>query len=244
MFNLDKLLIDIKVKMTKVDVKKYDNIIFLGYNCETAYQFYRYYKFVNSSLFAWTNAVDINKALSQLERIGTEDFEYVPEFKMFKDNVSSICFHGKTSISDDFTEEELKEVIKKDYTDLVERTAYLKEKFKKQMADGGKNLFIRKIRMKELCEDPQKENLELEKLYEYINTNCKNKFDLLLIVEEKYKNLITIQKENLHIRAVRNFNSDACVMGDRNRDRYGWGMIFHEFRPMKKTKKRKKFKFE
>ena len=43
------------------------------------------------------------------------------------------------------SEEQLKEAIEKDHTDLIQRTAYLKEKFKKQMTDGGKNLFIRKI---------------------------------------------------------------------------------------------------
>lgn len=36
------------------EAKKYDNIIFLGYNCEVAFRFFRQYRFVDSSLFAWT----------------------------------------------------------------------------------------------------------------------------------------------------------------------------------------------
>ncbi len=63
-------------------------------------------------------------------------------------------------------------------------------------------------------------------------------------MKEKYKNLISIKKENLFVRTVKNYNSDACVGDDPNCDYYGWHMIFHEFSPMKKLKKRKKFKFE
>lgn len=239
-----ELSLFLKVKLAKVDAKKYDNIIFLGYNCEPAFCFYKSFKFLDSSLFAWSASIEINNALENFDKIGTEGFEYLTDVGMFKENVTSFLFHGKTELSDDITEQELEKIVAADSADLSQRVNYLKEKFKKQMLGGGKNLFIRKIFISNSCQNFQEVNGEIEKLYNHISKICQNKFDILLIIEEKYKEFITLKKENVYIRTVKNYSSDKAVIGDPDSDRLGWKLIFKEFRPKKKIKKKKKFKFE
>lgn len=60
------------------NVRKYGHIISLGYNCEFSYQFYLYHKFVEASLFAWSNTININNliyALDNFDKLATGDIK-------------------------------------------------------------------------------------------------------------------------------------------------------------------------
>ncbi len=59
--------------------KIYDHFIPLGYNCEVAYRFYKHFKFIDSSLFAWVyiNSFEhLMQLLKHPEDIAPGDVEY------------------------------------------------------------------------------------------------------------------------------------------------------------------------
>lgn len=79
-----------------VNVKKYGHFISLGYNCETAYQFFLYHHFVESSLFTWTNTINISNlifALNDLDKLSSNGVQL--KLPMWECLNTHIRFHGR-----------------------------------------------------------------------------------------------------------------------------------------------------
>lgn len=224
--------------------KKYDNILPLGYNCEIAYRFYRHFHFIDSSLFAWVYISSFEMlmhALQNLDKLAQNELIY--ENTMLKCKNSGIYFHGKTGASKFTGEKEHDEkLIADDIKELRPRITYLKEKFIKSANDGHSTLFIKKISAAE-ASDLSMHGKILE-LYDFLNNFSRNKFDLLLITEKSFYNDFLYDEPNIYTRYVEKYSPDSMVTDKKEGDKFGWDVIFTEFRPKKRVWKKKKLKFE
>lgn len=210
----------------------YGHIISLGYNCEVSFQFFKKYKFVESSLFAWVNTSNCDNliyALNNLEKLMSMGFKKA--FPMYVDIATGIYFHGKDG------KEDSESII---IDELTSRIMYLRDKFIKTAADGKKNLYIFKYPAHNFSQ--KKATEDITKLYNALTTLVKNKFDLLIISEKK--NDINISSfDNLFIRYVDFYTPEEAVT-TKPYDQKGYAKIFSEFCPDFKLEKKKKFKFE
>lgn len=225
-------------------LKVYDNIIPLGYNCETAFRFYVHYRFIESSFLTWVYIDDFDillNALNNLENVATDDFIY--EQALYKCVNSGIRFHGRTrdkALSEDNEESRL--LMAQDKEELRSRIKYLKEKFIKTASDGKKNLYAVKISKKDAERADIRE--KITKLYEFLNNFCKNKFDLLIITEKNYYQKLLFDEKNIYTRSVEKYAPDETVTDKKAGDKFGWRAVWTEFRPKKHVWKKKKLKFE
>lgn len=221
--------------------KKYDNIIFLGYNCEVAFRFFKQYGFVDSSLFAWTGVTleQLKYFLEKPETVG--EGEFTRSGHLLKCENSEILFHGRTNLANKvyyMNDEEFEE----EKTELRSRIAYLKDKFFKYSTNGKPTLYIRKVTKEDI------EDLEFHEkiiyLYNKLQTVCTNDFKLLLITEKDFYEKALFEEENIFTRYVMKYNPNADVTSRKLGDKLGWRIIFTEFQPAVKKKQTKKFKFE
>ena len=224
--------------------KKYDNIIPLGYNCEIAYRFYRYFRFIESSLFSWVYISSFSvlfNALNNIDIIASEDFIY--ENTLYKCTKSGIKFHGRMR-EEEFTDDEEKNKIlmEQDKAELHSRLNYLKEKFIKTANDGKKNLYIKKISKSEAEEENSYKNMY--EIYKFLKKFCKNDFDLLFVTEKSYFDKFIYSEKNIYTKCVEKYSPDDMVTDKRQGDKFGWNVIYTEFSPKKRVWKKKKLKFE
>lgn len=219
--------------------KSYGHILSLGYNCEVSYQFYKKYNFVESSLFAWVNAINIDNminAIRNTDKIVAGDVELAGV--MWRDANTGILFHGANS---DILHAD-NAAIQADKENLISRINHLKEKFKNAATDGKKNLYV--FKYKTTTESADVVTEKIMALYNALNKFCKNDFDLLIVMETGFVPSLHIENtDNLFVRRVQFFSDENDVTGGRC-DRRGWNKIFNEFKPNFKLPKTKKFKFE
>ena len=232
--------------LLKKNTKKNEHVITLGYNCEVTYQFFKYHKFIESSLFTWTNTININNlifAINNLDKIITGQLENVkPMWKCFNTNIH---FHGKAPMDIWLNNDNVDEnIVNGDKKELISRITHLKNKFIYTANDNKENLYIFKYFV-------QSENINdietnIKNLYYSLAKIVKNKFDLLIIFEKNkiYSNFQDkFENKNIYIRTVDFFAPEENVTG-KICDKKGWKKIFDEFKPNFKLKKTKKFKFE
>ncbi len=222
--------------------RKYDQIAILGYNCEAAFRFFRRWKFLDSSLFAWANSIDImtlTYALENLEHLGTEGFEYILPTRMWKCKKSGIQFHGKMKDyvgSPEKTEEQIAEDIK----DLTERIAYLKKKFLRYLTNDKATLLVYRIGDEATAPALDSKLDALEKALAKLGAkNCK-----LLIVTKRDTLHLMPTGENRIFRAVNKFSPPDDVTNRKEGDRANWNRIWSEFAPKTILPKKHSFKFE
>lgn len=211
--------------------KRYGHVISLGYNCEVSFQFFLKYHFVESSLFAWVNAVDCNRlimALQDLDVLTSKGFR--KSGVMYEDIATGIFFHGKNMGTEDAEKEELKN-----------RVLHLKDKFLETAQDGKKNVYI--FKYPSMKSDAKKVHKEIVLLYETLSKIIKNDFDLLIILEKDFCLDLKFDIPNLYIRRVDFFTPEERVTSEPY-DRKGFNKIFSEFNPNFKLPKTKRFKFE
>ncbi len=225
------------------NTRYYGHTLSLGYNCEVSFQFFLHHHFVESSLLAWANTINIDNVILALENpdiLCTGKVENCnPMWKCFN---TGICFHGKAPAKI-WNNNPSQEVIKADKDELLSRIEHLKQKFIQTGCDGKKNLYIFKY-------SPTSDTAEniiskINRLYEVLSRSVNNQFDLLIITEQGF----CPQLENLNnnpqifIRRVNFFTPEEAVTSKKN-DRRHWKRIWQEFRPNFKLSKTKKFKFE
>lgn len=229
------------------NAKKYDNIVFLGYNCESAYRFYRQYKFVDSSIFGWSYITfeQLKYALDNFSDIGSGNFEYEYDSYMFKDLNTGIYFHGKTPASA-FTkdDEQNKKMIEEDKLELKSRLEYLKCKFRNYATNGKPTLYVKKINRADSGEDFVNTRNNILWLLGCLETTCMNDFKLLLITEKDFYHKFLFENEKIITRYVEKYSPDECVTNKKLGDSFGWRAIFTEFQPKNIKKQKGKLKFE
>jgi len=229
------------------NIKKYGHIISLGYNCEVAYQFFKYHHFVESSLFAWSNTINIENliyALNNLDKLTTGEVQNaIPMWECIN---TKIRFHGKAPMNIWFSENTpTDDLINSDREELIARINHLKEKFIITSNDKKKNLYIFKYL---ILEKDTFENISkaITELYSALKNIVNNEFDLLFIFEESELFQKLKQEsfdKHIYLKSVKFFAPEDNVTGKIN-DTKGWKKIFDEFKPNFKLKKTKKFKFE
>lgn len=223
-----------------LDVKKYDHVISLGYNCEVSFQFFKKYKFVESSLFAWVNTETCQNLINALKHPDLLLSRGLREVEpMWLDIATGISFHGKTKRDGLETTEEIKQ-------ELISRIAYLKEKFFRTASDGKKNLYVFKyppITPVAGLDTADRLHSDINWLYEALKDIIKNDFDLLIILEKKTFPEISFDCGNLFVRYV-DFYTPADRVTSKPYDKKSYDRIFSEFRPAFKLPKTKHFKFE
>ena len=232
----------IKNIIKKYSHNKYDFIVPLGYNCEVAFRFWQVYKFVDSSLFAWTyshSIKDLIYALNNYNDILTGEIS-LPK-PLYECQNTHILFHGKENMQEWINNNYNLELIEKDKKELRSRISYLKEKLLKIFESDASKLFIYKISQNDIINTEI--NNYIEELYSFLEKNTKN-FKLLIVTEEKYKSNINIHKENLILKTVKKYSSDNAVTNKNEGDFKSWKRIYKEYRPSKIKIIHKKFKFE
>lgn len=227
----------------RLHAKKYVHIIPLGFNCEVAFRFYHYYKFLDSSLFAWTYSNSINDLIYALNNFNLIlSKKILDPTPLYECECTHIYFHGKLDMKLWLNGDGNKNLMNEDKKELIERVNYLKEKFNKCATDDKKTLYIYKVSENDSVHENINENII--KLYDTLKKLCTNPMDLLIIIEEDYAYKFLEEREHLYIRSVKKFNPEEDVVNPKKGDKFGWQMIFDEFRPLYKLKKEKQFKFE
>lgn len=221
---------------------KFDQIAILGFNCETAFRFYNRWGFLDSSLFAWANTIDImtlTRALERFDRLGKEGFEFHAPSRMWQCTASKIYFHGrmKAHAGDP---KPTAEQLAADLQDLTERVAHLKEKFLRYLTNEKTTLLA--YRLGDEAAAPALDNKinALEKALKKLGaTNCK----LLFVTTRKTLHLMPAG-ENRIFRAVNAFNPPDDVTSRKKGDSANWNRIWSEFAPKTILPKKHAFKFE
>lgn len=228
------------------NVNYYGHMISLGYNCEVAFQFFRRYKFVESSLFAWSYAwtlQDTLLALENLDRVGSAGFDAPNPLWQCKN--THVRFHAQQHSAAGNANSVDTAIWAQDLAELAPRVAYLKEKLKRTARDGKKNLYI--IKVKSVLPTPAELAIHIQQLAAVLRKLGPNEFDLLVVLEESFLPGLT-QKDfglsNVFLRRVHHFTPEECVTDVKSADAAGWNTIFKEFRPDFKLPRKKQFKFE
>lgn len=225
------------------NARRYGHVISLGYNCEVSFQFFQHYHFVESSLFAWSNTVNIDNLIHAVENPeilcrGTVE-NVNPMWKCFN---TDIHFHGRAPAKI-WNFAPAKEIIEADKQELLSRIEHLKSKFIQTGCDGKNNLYI--FKYPPIAETAENAVDKINRLHTALRHIITNRFDLLIITEQNFCPQLEQLNNNPHIfiRRVKFFTPEEAVTGKKN-DRKHWKRIWQEFRPDFKLPKTKKFKFE
>lgn len=229
--------------LKQFEYKKFKYIIPLGYNCETAFRFWQNYRFIDSSLFAWTFSYSISDLINALYNFDSIlSGEIALPNPLYECQNTHIRFHGKANMKNWLGSKEYDmQLVKSDKEELIQRVKYLKEKFIKILKSTESKLFIYKISISDIQAPEINENLN--KLYSYFKDNTQN-FTLIIVTEQKYKDRIQLKKENLIIETVEKYSPEEDVTNKHKGDSAGWKKIYKKYRPAVLLKTKKKFKFE
>lgn len=228
--------------LARIHRQTFDRIAILGFNCETAFRFYNRWGFLDSSLFAWANTLDImtlTRALENFERLGAEGFAFHAPSKMWQCKASGVYFHGrmKAHAGDP---EPTAEQLAADLTDLTERVAHLKEKFLRYLTSDESTLLA--YRLGDEASAPALDN-KLNALEKALGKLGAKNYKFLLVTTRKTLHLMPVG-ENRIFRAVNKFNPSEDVTSRKKGDKANWNRIWSEFAPKTILPKKHAFKFE
>lgn len=242
-----KLKVKTKLKLLKRDFllsfkrkkeNKFDYIFSLGYNCEVAFKFYRFFKFEESCIFNWVYNVPISdfvKVLNDMDLIGKTGFN--KPNPLWECKTTHLRFHGKADMSLYINNEATEEMIEQDRNDLIERLAYLKSKFIKFAKSDCKKLYVYKVFPGDADES------KIQDLYSALkNLGAKN--FKLLIITEKAENFKPEDTNDIMYRQVDYYAPPDEITSPKYFNN-GFDKIWEEFYCPDNTKHRnKKYKFE
>lgn len=222
--------------------RKFEQVAFLGATCEGAFRFYCRWKFLDSSLFAWSGTLSILRlaeVLSNLSPLGTGDFALCPNTLIWKCANTGFVFHGKFKGTEKPTEAQLTA----DKEDLRARLAHLKEKFLRYATNEKATVFVYRMAEKdEKSADLADKFAKLEAAMEGLGAR---NWTILAVCERAYlANMPVDSVRHTVFRAVNCFNPVADVTNRKKGDSAGWRRIFTEFAPLHLLKKAHSFKFE
>lgn len=233
------LLDDIRARRNQ---RKFSQFVILGFNCETAFRFYRRWGFLDSSLFAWANSGDLErltKAIARLSELGAGTFTFHAPSRMWRCDRTRLYFHGKMKPRPGApapTEDELSA----DREDLRSRLAHLKEKFVAYATNDKPTLFVYRLGDDARLPGLDEKLTALEKALRDLGTVNGQ----LLVVCERADLKRMPQAPGRIFRAVSRFNPPDDVTNPKRGDSAGWNRIFTEFAPERILPKAHGFKFE
>lgn len=222
--------------------RKFDQIAILGFNCETAFRFYNRWGFLDSSLFAWANTGDLmtlSNAISNLERLGTEGFEFHAPSRMWKCKAADVYFHGRMKAHAGDPEPTAAQ-LEEDLQDLTARITHLKEKFVRYLTNEKSTLLA--YRLGDEAESPALDN-KLKTLENALKKLGAKNYKLLIVTTRKTLHLMPAGANRI-FRAVNRFNPSDDVTSRKKGDKANWDRIWSEFAPKTILPKKHAFKFE
>ena len=218
----------------------FNHIISLGYNCETAFRFLKYFRFEEASLFNWAASETFDTlihALENLDKIGMDGFQLY--HGLWKCNNTKICWHGRQKMNVYLEHRDTELVRQQDVAELSARIQYLKQKFIKIAQGEDTKLFIYKLHTPQISNETANKILKLHQVLTDV-IQAKN-FKLLIVHEQGVIHLP--ENSNYMVRTVKCFAPDAYVHS-RQHMTNGWDKIFAEFYPTKIIKRNKTYKFD
>lgn len=221
-----------------------DQILPLGTNCEVAFRFYRQWGFLDSSLFAWAQSVDLGTltaALRDLDRIFSGGTEFDRNSFMWKCSVTGLYFHGYFKFAPNTPPPGAAE-LEADLSALHGRIRHLRDKFRDYVANEKSTLFVHRLCPKDAAApDLDRRLAALEQAL--ADRLAARNWRLLVVCEEKERTRMP-EGPNRLFRTVRAFSPPDRVTDPGAGDPHGWRAIFTEFVPAKILPKAHKFKFE
>lgn len=168
----------------KLNVKKYENIIMMGENCEPAFQFKRHFDFLESFPYNWCRIHNLEKFLkvfSDEKILWSNGVHHNLKTNMFMDYASEINFHGvrKPKEFNAYNEKDLEVQIEREFTDLKERTAHLLDKLHRVWNMNKSQLYVSALRI----DDTKRISNFIDSLRNILNERTKN-YELLIILNK------------------------------------------------------------
>lgn len=217
-------------------VKKYDVIIPMGYNCQCAFNINRVHHYLESNLFNWCFVKQDSKLLEVLKNpqlIFSEGYEYLKAPNMFECKRTNIVFHGKKSANEIYNENEIiyQSSIEQEYQDTLGRTKHLIEKFEKILKSESRKLFVYVIDTFKNVEDGDSKIDFINSLYEILFEKTRN-FDLLIICKTSdYEFLLNNINSKIYLRSLDIFPPNKSINDLSKTDVEAWDKILSEFVP-------------
>ena len=229
--------------IAKMRKKKFDHVLSLGMNCETAFRFSLSWGFVDSTPFAWALFSQLDQladAIEHPEHIGSEGFTWNPKAFMWHCNRTQASFHGQLVMSIP-TEPPDPKALEADREDLMQRLKYLNEKFTRLLSDDSSKAIVCRIHTHLALADDV--NAQADAIQRALESRGARNYTLVIVTERAARGKIA-PAPNRVIRTVRAFNPGASVVKEKLGDPVGWRALFAEFTPAKILPKKHLFKFE
>lgn len=218
-------------------VKKYDEIITLGQNCELAFKIMQSFGAIESYLFTWALVppYHIFDALENPSLIFSEEIVELKEVNMWRCSRTDLTFHGKSSVQALDKDEKKRDMEKQE---VISRVRYLSDKLQKVLKSDKKKLFAIEIHNDLFKFSIPELILYISKLFNVLNRLSSN-FDLLIILGKDFNidEIKSLQNNHLFIRFVEYFAPYNQATTKSLMDLSSSKKIFKEFQL--KTKLRK-----
>ena len=232
-----------RVPLARLRRKTYDHVLSLGMNCEPAFRFSLEWGFVDSTPFAWGLSRHLQELAESIENpdiIGSEGFEWAPDFLMWRCRKTGSYFHGKL-VSGKRKDAYAPELLEADRKDLVERLAYLNCKLTRILRDESSKALILRVHTKEALAPDANERIDA--VQRALELRGARNYTLVIVTEKAAKGRMAAAPNRL-VRAVRVFNPGSAVVRAKLGDPTGWRALYAEFTPAKVLEKKHAFKFE
>lgn len=223
--------------------KHYDYVISLGYNCEIAHKFLKYYKFEISNLFNWTFSYsldDLIAALQNFDMLGAGDWHTANP--LWECANTHIRFHGKAPMQGYIDGNITQKEIDADKTELISRVKYLKEKFLNIAISEKRKLYVYKIKADDIKNNIQS---KISALMQALDELGAKNYQLMIVAEKKYADCWGSDSRDYILKFVDEFPPDNDVVNKKYR-KNGWHIIFDELSVQKPKNyvKKKRYKYE
>ncbi len=232
-----------------IDVKKYDNIVPLGKNCEPATTYKNYYgAFMDSYIYNWALYSDKKKYIDSIihpEKIFSGDIKFYQTSNSWECMVTNITFHSNSQPEEllDKDGNLIPEKKEKEFEDIKSKIKHLVSKSINTYKNPSKKLYMFTFDI----DNPEEDSKLLTELYNFFESQDKN-FDMLVILEQ---NKFCDELKKLEKSLPKLYIKTLCYFRERRPDKLchhfeyykGWAKIFREFQylvPRKKSNRKLK----
>lgn len=232
-----------RVPLARLRRKKYDHVLSLGMNCEPAFRFSLDWGFVDSTPYAWGLSRNLRGLAESIENpglVGSEGFEWAPDYLMWRCRRTGSYFHGKL-VSGKPKDAYDPELLEADRKELVERLAYLNGKLTRILRDESSKALILRVHTKEALAPDVNECVDA--VQRALESRGARNYTLVIVTERAVRGKISPAPHRV-VRTVRAFNPGSSVVKEKLGDPAGWQALFAEFTPAKILPKKHLFKFE
>ena len=230
----------------RLRARRFDHVVLTGNNCELAFRFLQCMGFLDATLFCWagsTRLEDLLRICDHIDELMMGELETpTKEYPLFRCAKTGLWAHGRSHASTWATPQP-PEFVKQEADEVRSRILHLKDKTLSYLRDEGSVLVVHKIRS-DYCTADGADRTAHSVRSAMERLGARN-MTFLVVCEDAVKGNFPASHPDYELRSVAAFNPGNDALNPKLGDRRGWQLIFDEFRPKKKLKRRKgKFKFE